>query len=694
MGKGTNTNTANLAQSSHSGRSAPTRATAKQQRAEQAIQSHTNGPEADEAGAEDQNGGRRPSRQAKATAAANISRLLVKPTRKRAASAVQNEQTQSKAKKTKAQHPIHPNGKMQRGASLSKEHAAANFDVSDDEDAEMVTNEKSKPKLKGKQLDWVSFTSGMLIPTHPFTADKSGNTGRANPIVKTSRPVEDEDEDELLPLSEEKSNNEESDVEQPESDNEELKQLEKKPLKLAEKMAYERPSFPGDQKPKDVKTSKNETRRAGYKNLIDQDVTFSDEETETRLPRQPPHHGRSFGLAEPPPLSDEDSSPEPGQLRRYSPLNNGSDVEILDDPTTLSARHASKNNPKKEWDTGRNVPAQIDMKQRAGVSNTKVKLEYTRSSFQPRPSQVAVKVERTSHGHVKVEEPTSIAPAWPESTWMVFPDSGKISLKAQGTLVRAILLVAIEELKDAVCFVDSFPEVNSQTAIVRDALLAAAVGEKDDRDRAAIRRRLRSDGEYLSDMAQIPEARIGTFRGKTKTAAASSLAHCFNLTPRAGLSKYITDLLSGDLYICPRDPVTSEFNPKKGYQAPILGSVLRTAFFDGSPSYAATRHAKFPLTRDGEPMVSPEMLALAATAVYAALTDWSTGEYKRTDFSASVYYGTYRKHIASLAKIEKNPTKYHKLLRKVYVLASGSNADHSVKDQVVKVDLSDMEVDD
>ncbi|KAF8256473.1 hypothetical protein EI94DRAFT_1646045 [Lactarius quietus] len=64
------------------------------------------------------------------------------------------------------------------------------------------------------------------------------------------------------------------------------------------------------------------------------------------------------------------------------------------------------------------------------------------------------------------------------------------------------------------------------------------------------------------------------------------------------------------------------------------------------------------------------MVALVATALYATIYKWRTGEQQITELSANAYLDVYHSHVNTLKHIqEKRPGAYHLMMADIYKLA-------------------------
>ncbi|KAM6490365.1 hypothetical protein JOM56_005119 [Amanita muscaria] len=81
------------------------------------------------------------------------------------------------------------------------------------------------------------------------------------------------------------------------------------------------------------------------------------------------------------------------------------------------------------------------------------------------------------------------------------------------------------------------------------------------------------------------------------------------------------------------------------------------------------------------------MIALAATAVFAALKEWELGHRVQTHFTANLFDSIYRTHIKHLEKIQAlNETGYNAMLRRLFRLAA-----HPENPQAEEFNLTDVQ---
>ncbi|KAJ7201797.1 hypothetical protein GGX14DRAFT_399747 [Mycena pura] len=169
-----------------------------------------------------------------------------------------------------------------------------------------------------------------------------------------------------------------------------------------------------------------------------------------------------------------------------------------------------------------------------------------------------------------------------------------------------------------------------------------------------------------------------------------------------------TALKSGMTFIYPlkpstTDPVTGERVPgqpdkKKPFSHP---AVAKTATFlfkrpKGQASLGERLYDLFPINDNGNREATPALVALASTALYSSLDDYSITPYTRTEFDSGRVEHAYRTNIKLLTAFRtKQSQRYHTTMEMIFRVAAGDqrpdNAPPSTleKDTLDGVDLDD-----
>ncbi|KAI9430687.1 hypothetical protein BJY52DRAFT_1232354 [Lactarius psammicola] len=289
---------------------------------------------------------------------------------------------------------------------------------------------------------------------------------------------------------------------------------------------------------------------------------------------------------------------------------------------------------------------------------------------------------------------------WPPETSLIYGSNpNKIRLTDQNATVRATITGAFSLLHKAIIFQHAFPDVLMSTKFIRVALLEASSSIPAARD---IHNWIVHNHVYFTTLSTLPRPRISLFRAEVKECCIAAI------TPRInsyGSTVVIADVVHKQLmdynYIYPRRSNSTELGapPHRGrpYRNLIIVQVIRELYFMGPTSFFTRHEELFPyhLGTDGEIIreVPKVMVALVATAYYAALNEWHTGERKPCDFTANMNLDVYDSNIWSLNKIETQRTEYfHKMMADIFKLAiNGSLAANTPSQSVTTLDLSLLE---
>ncbi|KAN0127628.1 hypothetical protein V8E53_014559 [Lactarius tabidus] len=232
-------------------------------------------------------------------------------------------------------------------------------------------------------------------------------------------------------------------------------------------------------------------------------------------------------------------------------------------------------------------------------------------------------------GHTMPEPPSRA------STDLVYPKGvGKFMLTSQQTIIRAIVQDSIETLRAFLLFQHAFPDANLAFSFTREALRLAAEGHRP--GGLIVQQRLQDDDEYAAKL--------------------------ISLGPGA-LVKFIRELY----------------------------------FAGGTTSFANQYRDLFPLHRGDNGQLSREvpipMVALVATALYATLREWRTGEHQVLEFSTTAYTDAYMGHVNTFKHILNNREHvFHVMMSDIYSQASVATGNNSpASAPIADIDLDALE---
>ncbi|KAL1937052.1 hypothetical protein VTO73DRAFT_15570 [Trametes versicolor] len=244
---------------------------------------------------------------------------------------------------------------------------------------------------------------------------------------------------------------------------------------------------------------------------------------------------------------------------------------------------------------------------------------------------------------------------------IVYPRRGKLKLKEQHRRVRRVIHHGINTMLADVALKNAFPDgPEKQGEIVKRALLSAASHFAYD----DISRRLRKEEDYADDLCKIPAQRIPTFRSQVRKLVEGQPCTAFGLT--FGDKEKGDWLQEGFRYIYPFDYENKTIKVGKPYSPPVFLETLRVAFFKrpSSLGFRISEHFESSLPdKPDEKEIPAAMLALVATALYAAIEDCKHNRVQPRDFSSNDYWGVYKDLIQELSTIRTHgPVQFHVLM--------------------------------
>ncbi|KAJ7466391.1 hypothetical protein FB451DRAFT_412753 [Mycena latifolia] len=270
----------------------------------------------------------------------------------------------------------------------------------------------------------------------------------------------------------------------------------------------------------------------------------------------------------------------------------------------------------------------------------------------------------------------------PESSWdvsarLVLPAPNKdIGLTAQHAELQFVLRTAIVEIKNFLLFIEAYPTMISRAGFGRPYLIAAARLRPSSR---YILDRLLTDPHFGAVLAPIPLDRVNILRGDMKRCAVSCILAFFGLADLepSKVKERVEELLKDHRYIFAVDPKTGQLRLDQPFRHGSIRFVLKEDLFSSS-SFVTQNLDRFPATnkkKPGKRELPDAMVALAATAVYAALLELRmTGQRQNIPFTEDAYEDTYRNHMETLSQVRGTaPTAMHKLMHELFYDLSASN---------------------
>ncbi|KIL55292.1 hypothetical protein M378DRAFT_182267 [Amanita muscaria Koide BX008] len=368
-------------------------------------------------------------------------------------------------------------------------------------------------------------------------------------------------------------------------------------------------------------------------------------------------------------ISDEEK-PDVSQLNtRKNLVIHGKVIEISDD---------EDGNVKDESPTARLVPAS-NSSNREALQVAKVPTLRRTESVNTQPDQTTM---------TQTNNRTSV---WPRYTDLV-RGQRDLLLTVQCFEIKLIVRKAMDLVEERVRFEDAYPNLVNRTVWNGTALIQACDVIKDMSPIGQVKERydifqerIRVDIEYVGEISKsLLDPRISILRGDTKILAVNNARVAYGLQDNCG--KDVKILLKKSSYIYPRAANGFSFQRNKPYENSAIIGTIRDDLFAGSNTVLLKFQHRFKKEPD-QNMLTPSVLALAATAVYACLKEWESGFRVTSHFTTNLFEIIYRNHLKHIEKIqEENENAYTMMLRRLFRLAAESD-----QGEVDDFDLTDMQ---
>ncbi|KAI0281892.1 hypothetical protein BC826DRAFT_1190840 [Russula brevipes] len=287
-------------------------------------------------------------------------------------------------------------------------------------------------------------------------------------------------------------------------------------------------------------------------------------------------------------------------------------------------------------------------------------------------------------------------PQWPAITDLcTVPGTNRVTLSVQPPLLRLVIQDSFEHVRASLLFQHAFPEPTATIAVLKDALLSATNSHR--LKASPIHNRLLVDDTYVVQMSRLLRARVPLFRSEVKERCSMLVASHF---AAIGDAPQIVQLVKRQIamynYIYPNrggPPMRS-----RPYHNERIITVIRELYFSGgSTSFASRFHRIFPVFTgsDANPRheVPIPMVALVATALYAAILEWHTGEKKVTEFSTTSYLDVYEGHVNSFLRIQnEHNSAFHSMMADIFAQASSQpSMEATGGTMVTQLNLADLD---
>ncbi|KAG1811612.1 hypothetical protein EV424DRAFT_1349549 [Suillus variegatus] len=249
---------------------------------------------------------------------------------------------------------------------------------------------------------------------------------------------------------------------------------------------------------------------------------------------------------------------------------------------------------------------------------------------------------------------------------LIRTEKGHIKLLDQNNETQQVVRDAIIDAKGYIIFVDAYPELVDKNQVSLQSLLTVA------RNRGihAIKERLQTDAMYAAHLASLVEPRIPLLRRDLKVAACTNIDSYFRLGNNLVKAK---KLMEQHAYIYAlRFDSNNDASPigKKPYQGDLLIFLIYQEVFSGAKSIGircSERFVELANNKGNRPEIPIPLLALVATAVYAALFWKTLGSPTKFSFTGNQFSETYVFHTKFLEDLKRDaPGKFHCMMADIY----------------------------
>ncbi|KAF8258428.1 hypothetical protein EI94DRAFT_1835042 [Lactarius quietus] len=404
------------------------------------------------------------------------------------------------------------------------------------------------------------------------------------------------------------------------------------------------------------------------------DGDWNDDEQELQLAIKNPSRFSEVMANERPSWMSSDADISPS-----TPLSHGNNLDNVDSSAILTDRASVVSTPRPATNT---VPIAVSATTDANLPGGNISL--------------AAPDDNPTKGNTSAEPDAQV------NTDLVFLEgSAKLMLTHQRPIIRAIVQDAIDRLRVSLLVRNAFPEPVMAIAFTKDALRLAA--ERSDKPGATtVQARLQDDDEYVTKLVSLPRARISLICSEVKDCMnAICFAAILGIGSATEVARVIGKQLSCYTYTFPR--VLPNFGAgglvkrSQPYRNERIVAVIRELYFTGgSASFASRFGHLFPVHfgDNGRPSrkVPVPMVALVATALYATLYEWRTGEQQAHEFSANAYMDVYAGHVNTLRHIMENREgAFHIMMSDIHTRASTTPGTPSTAAPIAELDLNTLE---
>ncbi|PPQ66418.1 hypothetical protein CVT26_011287 [Gymnopilus dilepis] len=296
------------------------------------------------------------------------------------------------------------------------------------------------------------------------------------------------------------------------------------------------------------------------------------------------------------------------------------------------------------------------------------------------------------------EDDTPQQDSWPVHAQLNL--AGK--LRAQNVFIRKVCRDAINIVEKTLVTEDAWPELH-KAASYRRQVLAAAAGQllgKDKRYKDVLTR-INKDDDFTKVIGKWVVDRLSHYRGTIREAAGAHIA-LFQLGVGDGCKARVKALQDNDIYVYPGEWGTTEkgepiWLTKRSqsevyvYLNPALIDLIRDAFFSNPTAFGYKFKEYYVSSHPTqvEPELTIPLVALGATALFAAIWEWRDGKRptksSKTNsevailksaerFNGDLFKTVYNRHVNALTSLkQKAANTFHSIMAKLYTEVTTGN---------------------
>ncbi|KAJ8496364.1 hypothetical protein ONZ51_g1124 [Trametes cubensis] len=260
---------------------------------------------------------------------------------------------------------------------------------------------------------------------------------------------------------------------------------------------------------------------------------------------------------------------------------------------------------------------------------------------------------------------------------IVYKKGSKLGITEQRPRVKKTLNAAIFKCQADILLRNAFPDgAEKYNTIARSALVKCA----EELGYTALAKRLKNDNDYALTLAAIPVDRIPLFRSQVRDAVLGAIQSTYHLRP--GDVGHVNWLHKGCRYIYPHDYKKDKHCGDEPFALPIFTDGLRATYFKTPKSFGwkiINQFASSYPEKPDEKELPAAMVALASTAVFAAIDHHQTSPCEISNFSTNSFGGAYKRNIAILSSLkERSLEAYHDVMHELFKAVCGGTAGTSV----------------